>query len=108
MMPIWVEWTVFFIGVATFLFAIIWNARSDKRATVRDIEERVKDNTRINTKLDDISTVSREIKEEISLVKKDMQQHNERLIKLEESLKSAHKRVDTVESRLNRLGGEQI
>lgn len=100
MMPMWVDWTVFLIGIATFLFAVVWNARNDKRATVHEIEERVKDNTRINTKLDDISSVSREIKEDVSSMRRDIQSHNDRLIKVEESVKQAHKRLDGVENRI--------
>lgn len=96
MMPMWVEWIVFLIGIVTLVFSIIWNARSDKRATVQEIEERVRDNTKINTKLDDISSVSREIKDDVSSMRREIQQHNERLIKLEESCKSAHKRIDEV------------
>lgn len=105
-MPIWVQWIVFLVGVATLIFSIVWNARGDKRATTHDFEERVKNDTRINMKLDDISGMSREIKEDVSSMRRDIQSHNERLIKLEESIKSAHKRVDSLESRLNKLGGE--
>lgn len=99
-MPMMTEWIVFLVGVATFVFSIIWNARGDKRATVHDIEERAKNDTRINTKLDDISSVSREIKDEVSSMRKDIQSHNDRLIKVEESAKQAHKRLDTLENRI--------
>lgn len=99
-MPMWVEWIVFLIGICSFLFSILWNARNDKRATVQEIEDRVKDNTRINTKLDDISTVSREIKDDVSSMRRDIQSHNDRLIKVEESCKQAHKRIDEVKAEL--------
>ena len=99
-MPMWVEWIVFFIGICTFILSVVWNARSDKRDAVAEIEERVKDNTRINTKLDDISTVSREIKDDVSSMRRDIQSHNDRLIKVEESCKQAHKRIDEVKAEL--------
>ena len=105
-MPIWVEWVVFLVGVAGLIFSIVWNARGDKRATTHDFEERVKNDTRINMKLDDISSMSREIKDDVSSMRREIQLHNDRLIKVEESVKSAHKRVDTMESRLNKLGGD--
>ena len=90
-------------GTFISIFAIFWNARGDKRATTHEIEERVKDNTRINMKLDTITETTRGIKDDLGSMSADLKSHNDRIIKAEESVKSLHKRVDGVENRLNTL-----
>ena len=108
-MPILTEWIVFFVGIAMFVFAVVTlviNVKGSKRTSIHEIEERVKDSTKINTKLDDMLGISREIKDDVNSVKKEMQSHNDRIIKVEESLKSVHKRVDGIEIRLNKQDGE--
>ena len=74
---------------------------NSKRTDTKDIEDRVKENTRINVKLDNITQTTQEIKSEISSMREDIKSHNDRLIKLEESVKSAHHRIDGVVERLN-------
>ena len=61
----------------------------------------MKENTRINVKLDNISQATQEIKSEISSMREDIKSHNDRLIKLEESVKSAHHRIDGIAERMN-------
>ena len=84
-------------------FSIFFGLKNNKRTDTKDIEERVKENTRINLKLDDIANTIREVKSEISSLKEEMQNHNDRIIKVEESAKQGHKRLDTLESRFNLL-----
>ena len=75
--------------------------KSDKRTDAKDIEERVKENTRINMKLDAISNNTTEIKNEVSEMRKEINSHDGRIVKVEESAKSAHHRLDGLEERLN-------
>lgn len=89
------------VSIVVLIFSIIWNSRGDKRATTKDLEERIRANTEINVKLNDIVSTTREIKADVSDLRKDIQSHNDRLIKVEESCKQAHKRLDTLELRLN-------
>lgn len=103
-MPYWMNVITLCICIATFVFAVIWNGRGDKRASTHEIEERVKENTRINTKLDDISGMTRDVKDDIASMRRDMQSYNERLIKVEESCKQAHYRLNSFEARLNQNG----
>lgn len=56
-------------------------------------------------KLDNISSLSEDIKEEISQMKDKLDSHNGRIIKLEDGVKSAHHRIDALEKRMN--GGEE-
>lgn len=89
------------ISIVSVAFSIFFGVKSSKRTDTKDIEERVKENTRINVKLDNITQTTQEIKSEISSMREDIKSHNDRLIKLEESVKSAHHRIDGVVERLN-------
>lgn len=42
-----------------------------------------------------------EIKNEVSEMRKEINSHDNRIIKVEESVKSAHHRIDGIETRLN-------
>ena len=75
--------TAIIISVVSVAFSIFFGLKNNKRSDTKDIEERVKQNTKINMKLDNISSLSEDIK----------------------SVKSAHRRIDTLENRMN--GGEE-
>ena len=89
------------ISIVSVAFSIFFGIKNSKRTDTKDIEERVKENTRINVKLDNITQTTQEIKSEISSMRTEISSHNDRLIKLEESVKSAHHRIDGVVERLN-------
>lgn len=91
------------ISVVSVAFSIFFGLKNNKRTDTKDIEERVKENTRINIKLDNIGQTTQDIKAEVSSMRNDIKSHNERLIKLEESCKSAHHRLDGIEHRF--VGG---
>lgn len=85
--------------------SIIFGIKNNKRTDTKDIEERVKENTRINFKLDNINQNTQEIKGEISSMREEIKAHNDKLIILEENCKAAHRRMDNFE-RMNLNGGK--
>ena len=93
------------ISAVSVAFAVYFGLKNSRRADTKDIEERVKGDTRINMKLDVISSDTKEIRSELSSMRDDIKQHNDRLIKVEESCNSAHHRLDSVEKRLNEKEG---
>ena len=97
--------TAIIISVVSVAFSIFFGLKNNKRSDTKDIEERVRQNTQINMKLDNISSLSEDIKNELSQMKDKIDSQNGRIIKLEDSVKSAHHRLDTLESRMN--GGEE-
>lgn len=97
-MTIEVALLISFVSVA---FSVYFGLKNSKRTDTKDIEERVKGDTRINVKLDNITQTTQEIKSEIFSMREDIKSHNDRLIKLEESVKSAHHRIDGIEERVN-------
>lgn len=90
------------ISFVSLCFAVWMGLKGDRRTDTKDIEERARENAKINFKLDEISGTTREIKQDISSVRDDIKSHNDRLIKVEESAKQAHKRIDTLEQRVDR------
>lgn len=91
----------YIISIVSLAFSVFFGLKSSKHTDTKDIEERVKDNTRINMKLDAIAGTTQEIKSEISTMREEINSHNDKIIKLEQSLKSAHHMLDTLEERMN-------
>ena len=89
------------LSVISLAFSVFMGMKNNKRTDTKDIEERVKENTRINMKLDNINSTTQDIKTELSSVRLDLQKHNDKIIVLEQSCKQAHKRIDEIASRLN-------
>ena len=93
------------ISLMSALVAFTFNFKNAKKTDTREIEERVKENTRINMKLDNIGSDIKGIKEDINSMRNEMKTHNDRIIKVEESTKQAHHRLDAIEKRLNTTEG---
>lgn len=91
----------YIISIVSLAFSVFFGLKSSKHTDTKDIEERVKDNTRINMKLDAIAGTTQEIKSEISTMREEINKHNDKIIKLEQILKSAHHRLDNLEERMN-------
>ena len=89
------------ISIVSVVFSIFFGLKNSKRTDVKDIEERVKENTKINIKLDNIGQTTQDIKTEISSMRDDIKLHNDRIIKLEESCKSAHHRIDELAKKVD-------
>lgn len=93
------------ISAVSVAFAIYSGLKNSKRADAKDIEERTKDRAELNLKLDFISKQTNEIKEQISSLVKEVQNHGVKLAELEQSTRSAHHRIDSLEQRLNEKEG---
>lgn len=102
-MPIAVIISIISVAFSVFfgLFTLGLNLKNNKKSDNAEFAERVKENTRINMKLDTISSNTTEIKNEVTEMRKELNSHDSRIIKVEESVKSAHHRIDGLEARLN-------
>lgn len=83
------------------IVSLVLNIKNNRRTDNSDLEDRVRENTRINMKLDAISSNTKDIKDEVVEMRKELNSHDNRIIKVEESVKSLHHRVDEMETRLN-------
>lgn len=95
------EYIALAISILSVAASIFFATKNSKRTDTKDIEERVANDTKINVKLDNISNTTQEVKNDISSLRDDMKSYNERLIKVEESAKQAHHRIDGIEDRMN-------
>lgn len=102
----------FLLSAVSIAFSIFFGLKNSKRNDTKDtkeqteermneIAERTKENAIINVKLDNINSCNREIKDQVSSLVEKVDAHGDRLIKVEESCKSAHHRLNTLEERLN-------
>lgn len=82
--------------------------RQDHTDITQQIEEakaKAASETRIQVSLNAIQGDTREIRSEQKAIRSDMGEVNNRLVKVEESTKSAHHRLDRVDAELNGLHG---
>ena len=90
-----IEISILISGVAA-AFAIYFGQRSNRRNDTKDLEERVARETKIDTKLDFISGDVKSIKDDMTLTKKQYDELDRRVVKVEESAKSFHHRLDGI------------
>lgn len=89
------------ISIVSAAFSIYFGFRNSKRTDTKDIEERIRENTKIDMKLDAILNTTNEMKSERVQMKKELSDHDVRLVKVEESTKQAHHRIDEITDRLH-------
>ena len=85
------------ISVISVAFALYSGAVNIKRNNRKDTETETTQLTTMIVKLESIDKGVEEIKTDIRGIKTDMKDMQERLVKVEESTKQAHKRIDTLE-----------
>lgn len=85
---------------------IYFNSKNSKHTDEKEIRERIEEQTRVNLKLDEINRNTTDIKYDVSAVKKDVQKHAEKIVEIEASAKQAHRRIDSIERRLNKEDDE--
>lgn len=94
------------VSIVSVAAAIFFSSKNSKRTDTKDIEERVRENTRILTKLDDISDSIKEIKADNAVAKAEMQQHGDRLLKAEFCINQFKAKFAEQEERCKECGGK--
>lgn len=90
------------ISILSVAFAIFSGVINLKRNQSHDDKLEATQLTSVIVKLENISTGVTEIKSEIKSVKEDTKKNSERLTRVEESAKQAHKRLDGMEPFIRR------
>lgn len=85
------------VSIISVAFAIFFGIKSANRTDKKDVEERAATNATINVKLDNISTTVNDIKYDISDTKSKVIELDKKLVVVEQSVKSAHHRIDNIE-----------
>lgn len=73
--------------------------RNNRKADDKDIADKVARDTRIDLKLEEISNYVKEIRDDNSETKRQLTEVNRQLVIVEQSVKSAHHRIDKIEGR---------
>lgn len=94
------------VGIVSVAFAVFFGLKSNRRNDIKDIEERVARDTTLNIKLDDISGDVKDIKYEMSETKRKVNELDIKFAKVEQSVKSAHHRIDKMEGKETRPDAE--
>lgn len=89
------------ISALSLIFAVYSGVTSMKRSAKYDDTKEATELTTVIVKLENISNGIAEIKNEMGNIKIDVKDLRNRLIIVEQSLKQAHKRIDTLEGRVN-------
>lgn len=84
----------FLISGVSVVFAIYSGLANLRRNKTTDDKNDASELTTVIVKLENIGTGITEIKSEMTNVKNDIKENRERIIKVEESSKQAHKRLD--------------
>ena len=82
------------VGIVSVAFAIYFGLKSNRRNDVKDIQEKATRDATIIVKLDSISGDVKDIKDDMSNINKKVEEIDKRVVIVEQSTKSAHKRLD--------------
>ena len=88
-----------FISALALSFSIYMGLRNNRKADDKDITDKVARDTKINCKLDEISNNVKDIKYDMSATKNKVDDIDRRLVVVEQSVKSAHHRIDRIEGK---------
>jgi len=87
------------LSVVSVIIAAVVAAVNIKRSNANDNREEATNLTTLIVKLENISDGVNEIKSDMRNMKSDIQDLRDRLIRVEQSDKSAHHRIDTLEGK---------
>lgn len=91
------------ISGISLVFGLYQGVANLKRNSHIDVKKDASEMTTVIVKLENIGNDISDIKNELSSVKQDMKDVIERIVKVEESSKSAHRRLDTCEKYCKKL-----
>lgn len=83
-----------YLSVVIAVLGLYFTSHNSKRTDVKEIEEKAIAQARIDTKLDNLTNINLEVRSQVSDLAKQQIDLNQRVSKVEESAKSAHKRID--------------
>ena len=104
MSPEAMEWLRIGISVISVAFAVYMGLRGNRQADSKEIESRIRSETKMDAKLDEVISTGRDTRDAVRELNKEIRQHSDRIVSVESSLDALAKRVEVVENRLNNGG----
>lgn len=89
------------ISLAAVIISFIFNFTGYKRSKTTDDKTDASEMTTVIVKLENIDSGVKEIKTDMRVMQNDVKAQNEKLIRIDESLKSAWKRINKMEGSQN-------
>lgn len=83
-----------YVSVLVAVLGLYFTTKDNKRTDEKKIEEKAIAQARIDAKLDNLTSLTIEMRGQVSDVMKQQMDFSQKLQKVEESTKSAHKRID--------------
>lgn len=93
-----IELSLLLAGVS-LAFAVYQGISNLKRNKTEDDKKEASDLTTVVIKLETISNNVMEVKNDMKNIREDVKEDRERIVKVEESVKQAHRRIDGIEPR---------
>ena len=98
------EWLRIGISAISVAFAVYMGLRGNRQADSKEIESRIRSETKMDAKLDEVISTGRDTRDAVRELNKEIRQHSDRIVSVESSLDALTKRVEVVENRLNNGG----
>ena len=88
------------VAIVSVFFAIIFGLINTRRAQKTDDKKEQNDMTTVIVKLENIQAATTEIKNDIKSLKSDVRANSEDIVRMDESLKSAWKRINELAEKI--------
>lgn len=89
------------ISIVSVFFAIVFGINSMRRGQKADDKKEQNDMTTVIVKLENIQAATTEIKNDIKSLKSDVRANSEDIVRMDESLKSAWKRINELAEKID-------
>jgi peptidoglycan hydrolase CwlO-like protein len=93
-------WIALIISGLGFLASVYYSNKNSRKTDMDEVIKRTEVNTKISTKLDGIASDVKETAKNVDRLREDIAEHGSRITAVEQSVKSAHHRIDTVEKHI--------
>lgn len=93
-------WIALIISGLGFLASVYYSNKNSRKTDMDEVIKRTEVNTKISTKLDGIASDVKETAKNVDRLREDIAEHGSRITAVEQSVKSAHRRIDTVEKHI--------
>lgn len=97
------SWIALIISGLGFAASVFFSAKNSKKTDISEAVKQAEMNTKISTKLDGIGSDVRETSKNVDRLREDIADHGNKITAVEQSVKSAHHRIDGIEKR---IGGQ--
>lgn len=85
------------VSIVSVVLSTYFSAKNSKKTDVKELEERVKQNTTINLKLDEINRIVKDSQSELATINNDVRSLTERMIRVESRARSNTHRLDAID-----------